>query len=79
MSGRLLEVENLTVAFQVDDRTAVAVDGVSFHLDGGETLAIVGESSSGKSVTALALMRLLAPPPETSTSSTGCALNRLER
>ena len=55
----LLDVSELSVHF----RDVAAVQRVSFSLAEGETLAIVGESSSGKSVTALALMRLLAPPP----------------
>ena len=59
----LLEVRDLSVTFRGQGGPVPAVEGVSFALDEGETLAIVGESSSGKSVTALALMRLLAAPP----------------
>jgi microcin C transport system ATP-binding protein len=58
MSPRLLDVRDLRVIFRQGGRETVAVDGVSFHLDPGETLALVGESGSGKSVTALSLVRL---------------------
>jgi oligopeptide/dipeptide ABC transporter ATP-binding protein len=57
-------VENLSVAFRLaDGAEALAVERVSFRVDGGETLALVGESGCGKSVTCLALMRLLPVPP----------------
>ncbi|MGH3663689.1 MAG: ABC transporter ATP-binding protein, partial [Micromonosporaceae bacterium] len=59
----LLEVEDLKVQFRTREGTVTAVDGVSFHLDEGETLAIAGESGSGKSVTGLSLMRLNPSPP----------------
>jgi oligopeptide transport system ATP-binding protein len=58
-----LVVDDLSVGFAGATGATAAVEGVSFRLHKGETLAIVGESSSGKSVTALALMRLLGPPP----------------
>jgi len=59
----VLDVQDLGVRFQGEGGIVAAVEGVSFTLGAGETLAIVGESSSGKSVTALALMRLLGAPP----------------
>jgi oligopeptide/dipeptide ABC transporter ATP-binding protein len=59
----LLEVENLRTWFDTDAGTARAVDGVSFHVDKGEVLGIVGESGCGKSVTSLSIMRLVPQPP----------------
>jgi oligopeptide transport system ATP-binding protein len=58
----LLEVEDLVVRFRTHDATVHAVNGVSFELNEGETLGLVGESGCGKSVTSLAIMRLLPRP-----------------
>jgi len=59
----LLEVENLRTVFDTADGDACAVDGVSFRVDVGETVGIVGESGCGKSVTAMSIMRLIQSPP----------------
>jgi oligopeptide transport system ATP-binding protein len=59
----LLEVENLHVEFHTRDGVARAVNGVSYSVRGGETLAVLGESGSGKSVTAQAIMGILDTPP----------------
>jgi peptide/nickel transport system ATP-binding protein len=56
----ILSVDKLSVHFEGFDRTVVAVNDLSFHVRSGETLGIVGESGCGKSVTSLAIMRLLA-------------------
>jgi len=61
--SKLLEVKNLKTYFYTDDGVAKAVDDVSFALDSGETLGLVGESGCGKSVSALSIMRLIAQPP----------------
>ncbi|HYR07865.1 MAG TPA: ABC transporter ATP-binding protein, partial [Longimicrobium sp.] len=61
--GPILQVDNLRTWFTTDGGVARAVDGVSFHVNPGETLGIVGESGSGKSVTSLSVMRLIPTPP----------------
>jgi oligopeptide transport system ATP-binding protein len=63
VNGLLLEVDQLQVEFRTRDGVAKAINGVSFDLREGETLAILGESGSGKSVTAQAIMGILDSPP----------------
>jgi peptide/nickel transport system ATP-binding protein len=59
----VLEVRDLRTEFHTDDGSFPAVDGVSFSVEAGQTLAIVGESGCGKSVTALSIMGLVPDPP----------------
>ena len=63
MNEKVLEVKNLKTYFYTDEGEIPAVDGVDFSLERGETLAIVGESGCGKSVTSLFILRLIATPP----------------
>ena len=58
----LLEVRDLRTQFVMPQGSVTVVDGVSFDLEAGETLAVVGESGCGKSVTALSLLRILPEP-----------------
>ncbi|HUR91071.1 MAG TPA: ABC transporter ATP-binding protein, partial [Gemmatimonadaceae bacterium] len=63
MSSPLLSVRDLrTYFYPGPGQVARSVDGVSFSIDAGETVGIVGESGCGKSVTALSIMRLIRPP-----------------
>jgi peptide/nickel transport system ATP-binding protein len=59
----LLAIEDLRTYFFTRDGVVRAVDGVSYSVRAGETLAVVGESGCGKSVTALSILRLIASPP----------------
>ena len=59
---KLLEVRNLNTTFLTAAGVVRAVDGVSWDVEEGETVALVGESGCGKSVSALSIMRLVAPP-----------------
>ena len=61
--SNLLEIKNLVIHFETETGTIEAVKGINLTLTAGETLAIVGQSGSGKSVTGLALTRLLPEPP----------------
>ena len=61
--GPLLEIEDLRTYFFTRDGVVRAVDGVSYEVRPGETLAVVGESGCGKSVTALSVLRLIPSPP----------------
>ena len=60
---RLLDVQGLVTVFDTEDGVVQAVDGVSFHVEKGKTLGIVGESGCGKSVSAMSVMRLIPEPP----------------
>jgi oligopeptide/dipeptide ABC transporter ATP-binding protein len=62
-SRHLLELRDLFVEFHTRDGIARVINGVSYHVDAGETLAVLGESGSGKSVTAQAIMGILDIPP----------------
>lgn len=59
MMNKILEVENLNVVYKSDFETVNAVNGISFEVNKGETLGIVGETGAGKTTTALSIMRLL--------------------
>src|SRR5205085_5275901 len=77
----ILDIADLRTWFFTRDGVVRAVDGVSFHVFPGETLAIVGESGCGKSVTALSILRLIPSPPGRIVSGAirfaGCDLLRL--
>ena len=59
MNEELLRIENLEVIYKTSEETVQAVNGISFRLNKGETLGLVGETGAGKTTTALAIMRLL--------------------
>ncbi len=59
MGERLLEIKDLEIIYKTDREIVRAVNGISFSLDKGETIGIVGETGAGKTTTALALLRLL--------------------
>lgn len=59
----VLELENLTVKFVLEDETVEAVNGVSLQIKKGETLGLVGETGAGKTTTALSILRLIDSPP----------------
>jgi peptide/nickel transport system ATP-binding protein/oligopeptide transport system ATP-binding protein len=63
LQGPLLEIKNLKLEFGSPQKPLRAVDGVSLHINSGETLCLVGESGCGKSVTALSVARLVPSPP----------------
>jgi len=62
VSGPLLRVEDLRTSFFVKEGVVRAVDGVSFEIESGDTIGVVGESGCGKSVTGLSMLRLVPPP-----------------
>jgi len=62
-SQRLLEVKDLRVSFFSNGAETRAVNGVSYYVDRGEVVAIVGESGCGKSVTQMSVMQLIQTPP----------------
>ena len=63
MSEKLLEVKNLKKYFYTDEGVVKSVDDVSFDVEKGKTLGIVGESGCGKSITSLSIMQLVETPP----------------
>ncbi len=72
----LLEVIDLSTQFTIPEGTVHAVNGVSFHLDEGETLAVVGESGCGKSVTMMSILGLIPIPPGKITSGKALYLGK---
>lgn len=63
MDKHLIEIQGLSTYFHMESGVAKAVEDVSFYIDSGETLGLVGESGCGKSVTSLSIMRLIPSPP----------------
>jgi peptide/nickel transport system ATP-binding protein len=79
VSTPLLEVEGLRVEFPTRRGTLVAVDGVSFSIAPGEILGVVGESGAGKSLTGMAIIRLLEPPGRIAAGSVRLEGVRIDR
>lgn len=65
MSRNILEIKDLTTRFNTEEGTVQAVNGISYNIEEGESVGIVGESGCGKSVSVLSVMRLLPEPPAT--------------
>ena len=63
MNQHILQVNNLHVHYMIDNETIRAVNGVSFSLEEGETLGLVGETGAGKTTTAMSIMQLIPDPP----------------
>ena len=61
--AKLLEVQDLKTQFYTSQGTVLAVDGITYNVEEGETVAIVGESGCGKSVSALSILKLIPWPP----------------
>jgi oligopeptide transport system ATP-binding protein len=76
MATTMLEVNGLETRFYTQDGVVKAVNGISYRLDEGETLAIVGESGCGKSVGVLSLLRLIPEPPGKITGGQAVFLGR---
>jgi oligopeptide transport system ATP-binding protein len=76
MANRILEVNDLRTRFYIAEGTVHAVNGISFHLDEGETIGVVGESGCGKSVTMMSILRLLPIPPAEINSGQALYLGR---
>lgn len=70
MAHHLIDISDLTIRFDTDEGAFLAVENISFHVDPGEIVGLVGESGCGKSVTALSLLRLIPSPPGTVESGT---------
>ena len=66
--AKLLEVKNLRTYFYTEEGVVRAVDGVSWDLEEGETLGLVGESGCGKTVTAMSILRLIPQPARAASS-----------
>ena len=79
MAGPVLQVDNLTVEFPSRRGTLRAVDDVSFRIDQGEVLGVVGESGAGKSMTGTAVIGLLEPPGRIAAGSVHLEGQRIDR
>ena len=60
---KVLEIDNLTVHYVLEDETVEAVNGISLSLEKGKVLGLVGETGAGKTTTGLACLRLIPDPP----------------
>ena len=60
---KLLDVKDLTVEYVTDKETVYAVNGISFEMEEGETIGLVGETGAGKTTTAYSIMQILPVPP----------------
>ena len=63
MGGNILEIEDLVVHYVTDQTTVRAVNGLTFSLERGDALGLVGETGAGKTTTALSIMQLVPDPP----------------
>ena len=70
MSEKILDIKDLSIRYVTEEETVLAVNGISFSLDKGESIGLVGETGAGKTTTALGIMGLVPDPPGEITSGT---------